>query len=219
MHWFSWNCDSSVTQRVSELDTRDFCNLNESQLFLIEFYSVPGAWVMMLVMLMVERLGLAVMTSRLVAEMGSWGQESCQSLHTSVPPASSPQGQSSLDNTSSVIRTRLVRADSSTMAIRSDQTLSHCHTVTLSHLTGQVRLSSLSTSLQSVINSGRNVSTNQMYLVARTDYCQGKNVSWTISIWTSLVDGICQTYLSSATKTKIISCWTGSDDRMVQIET
>ena len=121
---------------MSELDTRDFSKLNESQLFLIEFYSVLGAWVMMLVMLMVERLGLAVMTSRLVAEMGSWGQESCQSLHTSVPPASSPQGQSSLDNASSVIRTRLMRADSSTMAIRSDQTLSHCHTVT-PHWSGQ----------------------------------------------------------------------------------
>ena len=147
MHWFLWNCDSSVTQRVSELDTRDFCNLNESQLFLIEFYSVPGAWVMMLLMLMVERLGLAVMTSRLVAEMGSWGQESCQSLHTSVPPASSPQGQSSLDNTSSVIRTRLVRADSSTMAIRSDQTLSHCHTslVRSGYLHYQLHCSLLST--------------------------------------------------------------------------
>ena len=126
---------------------------------------MPGALVLILLMLMEERLGLAVMTSevRLVESRGARGQESTQPSHRIRPSASWRQGQGgSLGRTISLISTRQVRAATSSSGMAD----------TVSRLTGQVFFINISVSYQ----LGRNVSTNQISCYQDGFLVPGKNI-------------------------------------------
>ena len=137
---------------------------------------MPGSWVLILLMLMVVRLGLSVMASKLVEGRGERGQKSCQPQHC-ILLSCWTQGQAGserLGTTISLVSRSQVRTASWSM-LGICQTIRHCHTVTLT--------SSLST-LLSLIKSARNVSTNQRQIDPR----EVSRFSQTIFIWSSLVD-------------------------------